>query len=73
MSKSECSYTTYFVYLLTGERHETTRKVPKLSDARKLCCNISEIQTKRLNLRVLCQKDANEIANSEDPDQTSPI
>ena len=25
------------------------------------------------NLRVFCQKDANEIANSEDPDQTAPL
>ena len=29
-------------------------------------------QTKRPNLRVFCQKDANGIANSEDPDQTAP-
>ena len=48
------------------------RKVPKFSDARKLCCNLSKIQTKKPNLRVFCQKDANGIANSEDPDQTAP-
>ena len=30
------------------------RKVPKFSDTRKLCCNLSKIQTKRLNLRVFC-------------------
>ena len=41
------------------------RKVPKFSDARKLCCNLPKIQTKRPNLRAFCQKDANEIANSE--------
>ena len=46
------------------------RKVPKFSDARKLCCNLLKIQEKRPNLRVFGQKDANEIANSEDPDQT---
>ena len=48
------------------------RKVPKFSDNRKLCCNLPKIQTKRPNLRVFHQKDANEIANSEDPDQTAP-
>ena len=42
-------------------------KDPKISDTRKLCCNLLEIQTKRPN-----QRDANGIANSEDPDQTAP-
>ena len=49
------------------------RKVPKFSDARKLCCNSPKIQRKRPNLKVFCQKYANEIANSEDPDQTAPL
>ena len=49
------------------------RKVPKFSDARKLRCNILNIQTKRPNLKVFRQKDANGIANSEDPDQTAPL
>ena len=49
------------------------RKVPKFSDARKLRCNVPKIQTKRPNLRVFRQKDANGIANSEDPDQTAPL
>ena len=44
-------------------------KVPKFLDARKLCCNLTKIQIKRPNLRVFRQKDANGIANSEDPDQ----
>ena len=35
-------------------------------------CNIPKIQSKRLNLRVFPPKDANGIANSEDPDQTAP-
>ena len=48
------------------------RQVPKFSDARKLCCNLPKMQTKSPNLRVFCQKDANGIANSEDPDQTAP-
>ena len=28
---------------------------------------------KRQSLRVVCQKDANGIANSEDPDQAAPL
>ena len=48
-------------------------KVPKFSDAGKLCCNLPKIQTKRPNLRAFRQKDANGIANSEDPDQTAPV
>ena len=45
------------------------RKVPKFSDTRKLCCNLPKIQTKRQNLLICQLKDANGIANSEDPDQ----
>ena len=48
-------------------------KVPKFSDARKLCCNDPKIQEKRPNLWVFLQNDANGIANSEDPDQTAPL
>ena len=32
-----------------------------------------KIQTKTPNLRIFCQKDANGIANSVDPDQTAPL
>ena len=46
------------------------RKVPKFSDARKFCCNLPKIETKRPNLKVFCQKSANGIASSEDPDRT---
>ena len=49
------------------------QKVPKFSYARKLCCNLPKIQTKRPTLKVFRQKDANGIANSEDPDQTAPL
>ena len=52
----------------TTSRKEDYRKVPKFSDARKLCCNLPEIQTKSPNIRVFCQKDANGRATSEDPD-----
>ena len=51
-----------------GKQHQ---KVPKFSYARK--CNSPKIQTKRPNLKVFCQKHANGIANSEDPDQTTPL
>ena len=41
------------------------RKLPKFSDAKKLCCNLPKIQTKRPKLtRVFRQKDENGIANS---------
>ena len=49
------------------------RKVHKFWHARNLCCNLPKIQTKRQNLRVVCQRDANGKANSEDPDQTAPL
>ena len=45
--------------------YQNYRKVPKFSDARTLCCKVP----KRPNLRVFHQKDADGIANSEDPDQ----
>ena len=48
-------------------------KVPKFSVARKLCCNLYKIQTKRPNLRVFRQKDTNGIANSEDPELIAPL
>ena len=59
-------------FFLSIVKVNVIRKVPKFSDGRKLCCNQSKIQTKRPNCRVLCQKDTNGIANSEDPDQTAP-
>ena len=49
------------------------RKVPKFSDTKNLCCNLPKIQTKRLNLKIFCQNDANGKANSGDPDQTAPL
>ena len=49
------------------------RKVPKFSDAKKLCFNLHKIKEKRPNLWIYRQKDANGIANSEDPDQTAPL
>ena len=52
--------------------NQAYRRVPKSLDARKLCCNLPKIQTKRPIRRVFLQKDANGIATSEDPDQTAP-
>ena len=61
-------YLLYYLIL-----HVNYHKVPKFSDARKLCCNLLKTQTKRPNLRVFRQKDANGIANSEYLDQTAPL
>ena len=58
--------------LKKGVFHSRYRKIPKFSDARKLCCNFTKIQGKRPNFWVFCQNDVNGIANSEDPDQTAP-
>ena len=49
------------------------RKVPKFLGTIKLSCNLPKIQEMMPNLRVFLQKDANGIANSEDPDQTAPL
>ena len=62
---------TLFACVYLSENLGKYRKVPKFSDARKLCCNLPKIQTKRLNLRVFPPIYANGIANSEDPDQTA--
>ena len=45
------------------------RKAPKFSDTKFFFYNLSKIQIKR----PFCQKDANGIANSEDPDQTAAL
>ena len=49
------------------------RKVPKFSDARKLCCNLPQIKQRGKTLRIFHPKDVNGIANSEDPDQIAPL
>ena len=55
------------VYSQSQPENRSYRKVPKFSDTSKLCCNLPKIQTKRQNLSVFGQRDANGIANSEDP------
>ena len=42
-------------------------KNPKFSDARKLCCKLPKIHTKRPNHWIFCPKDANEIVNKWRP------
>ena len=65
------------IYMFYGRQEQVFigrySKVPKFWDARKLCSNLPKIQTKRPNLRVFRHKDADGIANSEDPDQTAPL
>ena len=49
------------------------RKNPKISDIQKIFCNHPKSWTRWLFLRVMHPKDAAEIANSVDPDQTAPL
>ena len=58
-----------FSDLKTSDYH----KVPKFSDTTKLCCNHPKTGEKRFYHRVMHPKDADSIANSEDPDQTAPL
>ena len=68
MRHSTCSNSLNSKHLFQNRKN---RKVSKFSNARKLCCNLSQIQTKRPDLRIFCENDANGIAKSEDPDQTA--
>ena len=72
LPSSQSSRILRFVFISQNHRKDAYCKVPIFSDNRNLCCNLPKIQTKSPNLRVFCQNDANEIANSEDPDQTAP-
>ena len=71
----QCHEKTYVLHMpkkLHGNSYiksfSTTVKFLKFSDARKLCCILPKIETKRPDHRIFCPKDANGIANSEDPD-----
>ena len=48
-------------------------KIPKYSDTQKIGCNHSKIWTRWLYHRVMSSNDADEMANSVDPDQTAPL
>ena len=69
------SYRVWSVILTTQLRKSPGGSTVKLPNFRilKNCCNLPKIQTKRPNLGIFHQKDANGIANSEDPDQTAPL
>ena len=49
------------------------RKSPKNSDTRKMCCSHPKIWTRWLCRKIMSPKDADGLANSEDPDQTAPL
>ena len=49
------------------------RNFPKFSDILKIYPNGSNIRTKMFYHRVMTPKDADSIANSQDPDQTAPL
>ena len=49
------------------------RKVPKFLDTRKICCYHSKTGKKSFYHSVMHPRDADSIANSEDPDQTAPL
>ena len=50
-----------------------TVKFLKIRTQENFCSYLRNIQTKSPNVRVLSQKEANGIANSEYPDQTAPL
>ena len=54
-------------------RGALTKITVKFLNFRTSNCNLPKIQTKRPNLRIFRQKDANGMANSEDHDQTAPL
>ena len=49
------------------------RKVPKFSDSRKVCCNLSKVQIERQFGRKNCVQSADAMTNSVDPLQTAPL
>ena len=51
--------------------HKGYRKFPKYSDTQKVCSNHSKIWTMWLYNRLRSPNDADEMANSVDPDQTA--
>ena len=50
-----------------------TRKSPKFSDTQNGWYNDPKLQAKRFYHRVMHPNDADNIANSVDPDQTAPL
>ena len=74
LSKPETTFEIVYCFLKEKIKCVYYHKVPKFWDIRNLCCNLPKIQTKSQTYVVFfLQNDANEIANSEDPDQTAPL
>ena len=62
-----CALNSHFVETL--DYH----KFPKYSDTQKICCDHPKSWTRWHFVRVMYPKDAEGIANSVDPDQTTPL
>ena len=62
-----------FIETVSSTSYSSYRKTPKFSVTQNVCCNLPKIQTKRQSLLIFRLKDANGIANGEDPDQTAPL
>ena len=52
---------------------QITVKLLENSDTRKFCCNHSKHGTRLFYHRVMCPEDVNGMANSVNPDQTTPL
>ena len=72
-------YITFSQWSFYARPNLSHRKFPKYSDTQKICCNHSKIWTMWLyhctimSHRVMSPNDADEMANSGDPDQTAPF
>ena len=58
---------------MSAQSYMSTIKFQKFSDARNLCCNHPKTGKKRFCHQEMHPKDADNIANREDPDQTAPL
>ena len=64
-------FTFHFIHY--SHYYSLYRKFPKYSDTRNICDNHPKVWTSWLHCRVMCPKDADGMANSEDPDQTAGL
>ena len=58
-------------YSILSQGNELQLNSKKNSEVRKICCN--HPKTEQGVFTIMCSKDANRIANSVDPDQTTPL
>ena len=63
----------YWMSMHTHWKIKSNNGYRKYSDTQNICCNHPEIWTRWLYHRVMHSKDADRIANSIDPDQTTPL